>query len=58
MRWEFEKPPETIFRSKKSFEENIRVVPDHLEELRMRYVKGEISEIEYNRMKSFLESDK
>jgi len=47
-----------IFRSRKSFEENVRVVPDHLEELRMRYVKDEISEIEYNRMKSFLESDK
>ncbi len=58
MRWMFEKPPEMIFRSRKSFEENVRVVPDHLEELRMRYVKGEISEIEYNRMKSFLESDK
>ena len=53
-----EKPPEMIFRSRKSFEENVRVVPDHLEELRMRYVKDEISEIEYNRMKSFLESDK
>ena len=58
MRSMFEKPPEMIFRSRKSFEKNIRVVPDHLEELRMRYVKGEISEIEYYRMKSFLESDK
>jgi len=58
MEWEFEKPPEMVFRSQRDVKEKQTVVPDHLEALRMRYVNGEISEIEYKRMKSFLESDK
>jgi hypothetical protein len=58
MEWEFEKPPEMVFRSQWDVKEKQTVVPDHLEALRMRYVNGEISEIEYKRMKSFLESDK
>jgi hypothetical protein len=56
MIWEFEKPPELIFRS---YRESLsKSSLDPLNELKMRYVRGEISESEYKRMKNFLESDK
>jgi len=58
MIWEFEKPPELIFRSQRNdFETHHVSNPNPLDELKMRYVKGEISEVEYNRMKRFLELD-
>lgn len=56
MVWEFEKPPELIFRSQKEVKE-FDGSPDPLNELKMRYVRGEISEAEYRRMKHFLESE-
>lgn len=56
MEWEFEKPPELIFRSQKN-ENKLKGSLDPIHELKMRYVRGEISEIEYRRMKQFLESE-
>ena len=58
MMWEFEKPAELVFRSHKEvLETNQGSISNPLDELRMRYARGEISETEYNRMKHFLESD-
>jgi hypothetical protein len=57
MNWEFEKPPELIFKSQRENFEFQAVSQDPLNELKMRYVNGEITESEYNRMKRFLESD-
>jgi hypothetical protein len=56
MEWEFEKPPELIFRSQKEVKEFDKS-SDPFNELKMRYVRGEISETEYRRMKQFLESE-
>jgi hypothetical protein len=58
MEWEFEKPAELLFRSHRDVQEaSQKNRSDPLEELRMRYVRGEITESEYKRMKHFLESD-
>jgi hypothetical protein len=58
MEWEFEKPAELLFRSQHDVpktSQNATITP--LEELKMRYVRGEISELEYKRMKNFLQSE-
>jgi hypothetical protein len=58
MEWFFEKPAELLFRSQSEvLASSQKQVPDHLEELKMRYVRGEITETEYQRMKKFLESE-
>ena len=57
MLWEFEKPAELLFRSQKDVMETRDGVTNPLDELGMRYVRGEISETEYRRMKHFLESE-
>ena len=43
--WEFKKPPETVFRQTPSIES--KPVEDPLVQLKMRFIKGEISEEEY-----------
>jgi hypothetical protein len=43
--WEFNKPAEIIFRQNPSIQSNI--AEDPLVQLKMRFVKGEISEEEY-----------
>jgi len=56
MVWEFEKPAELIFRSQAALEKQADVHRP-LDMLKMRYVKGEITETEYKRMKNFLENE-
>ena len=43
--WEFNKPSEVVFRQEPSFQS--KTVEDPLDQLKMRFVKGEISEEEY-----------
>ena len=43
--WEFNKPAEIVFRQKPSFES--QAVGDPLDQLKLRFVRGEISEEEY-----------
>jgi hypothetical protein len=60
MNWEFNKPPEMVFRSS-TYLEHQKVSPqtsshsqDPLFILKTRFARGEISEEEYNRMKKAL----
>ncbi len=43
--WEFNKPAEIVFRQKPSFE--FQAAGDPLDQLKLRFVRGEISEEEY-----------
>lgn len=56
MVWEFEKPAELIFRSQAT-PKTSEDFHGPLDMLKMRYVKGEITETEYKRMKNFLETE-
>ena len=56
MQWQFDKPPELIFRSQSDLSTH-GTEADPLNELKMRYARGEITEEEYNKMKKFLESN-
>jgi uncharacterized membrane protein len=55
MAWEFEKPADLIFRSQATLEKQADV-HGPLDILKMRYVKGEITETEYKKMKNLLEN--
>lgn len=57
MEWEFIKPAELLFRSQSTIH-SAQDNDDPFDELKMRYVRGEISETEYRRMKHFLELEK
>jgi hypothetical protein len=57
MEWEFVKPAELIFRSQTGAQMVDQNGVDPLDELKMRYVRGEITETEYRRMKHFLETE-
>ena len=56
MKWQFDKPPELIFRSQNDFRSH-KTEGDPLNELKLRYARGEITEDEYNKMRKFLESN-
>ena len=45
MEWEFNKPEEMVFRQQPAFQPGI--IEDPLNQLKMRFIKGEISEEEY-----------
>ena len=63
MRWEFKKTPETLFKSRPAEADSLERRPfskeepeaDPLRKLKLRFVNGEISEEEYQRMKELLE---
>ena len=63
MRWEFKKTPETLFKSRPAGADSLERRPfskeepeaDPLRKLKLRFVNGEISEEEYQRMKELLE---
>jgi len=61
MTWNFKKTPEMIFKSRPdesgslSSSESKTLFQDPLKALQMRFVKGEISKIEYEEMKKILE---